>query len=238
MESVIESSKPAKKRIRWFNPDRFRMLPRWAAKLFRLLHGSCEFTILGKEYEEELVAWPGPALVTTWHFSNLAVLYHFADRDAVVMVSKSADGEWSARMLKFLGYRTARGSSGRGGGMALRQMISLVKAGSKVGLVADGSRGPARIVQKGGLFLARHTGARMYPVSMAAKPCWRFPSWDRTVLVRPFSKVVMAFGPPIEVERDATPERLEERRLELERELNRLGTECEVYLGLSGGSAL
>ena len=32
----------------------------------------------------------------------------------------------------------------------------------------------------------------LLPVSMAADPCWRFRSWDRTVLAKPFSKIVMA----------------------------------------------
>jgi lysophospholipid acyltransferase (LPLAT)-like uncharacterized protein len=209
------------------------MLPRWVAKLYRLLHGSCDFTILGREHEEELLAWDGPVLVTSWHFAFPAVIYRLADRDGMVMVSLSGDGEWVARILKHLGYRTARGSSGRGGSAALKHMIAEVKTGSKVGLVADGSRGPARIAQKGGLVLARHTRAPIYPVSMAAKPCWRFPSWDRTVLAKPFAKVVIAYGPAIRVETNATPDRLEFHRETLEAELNRLTERCEAYLNRS-----
>lgn len=58
------------------------------------------------------------------------------------------------------------------------------------------------------------------PVGMAAHPCWRFRSWDKTVLAKPFSKVVMAFGPLIRVEKGATAERIEQYRMELEAGLN------------------
>jgi hypothetical protein len=96
-----------------------------------------------------------------------------------------------------------------------------------MGLIADGSRGPARKAQEGVLLLARHTQAPLVPVSMAAYPCWRFRSWDRTVLARPFSRLVYGFGPPLRVEKDAGPTRMEEKRQELERILNELTAECE-----------
>ena len=72
------------------------------------------------------------------------------------------------------------------------------------------------------------------PVSMAADPCWRFRSWDRTVLAKPFSQIVMAIGPPMWIERDISSAQLEGARLDLETRLNQLTYAAEEAInGLS-----
>lgn len=215
---------------RRFNPDRLPCLPHLLANLIRLLHGSCRFTLLNQEYEAALLRTNPAVIYTSWHFAFPAVIYHFRDRNGLLMVSRSRDGEWVARLLGYLGYPTVRGSAGKGGGMALRQMISHFRAGYPGGFIADGSQGPAQVAQKGILILARHTQVPLVPVSMAADPCWRFRSWDRTVLARPFSHIVLAFGAPIRVDRQTTPDQLEQLRLELEDSLNRLTQEARAAL--------
>jgi lysophospholipid acyltransferase (LPLAT)-like uncharacterized protein len=217
-----------------FHPDRLPFLPSLAATLFRLHHRTCKFTILGGEHEEFAKRCDGPALITSWHFAFPAVVYRYRDYNAVVMVSRSRDGEWVARAMENLGYRCFRGSPGKGGSTALKQLISHIKGTLGGGFLADGSQGPPRIAQKGILLLARYSGAPLLPVSMAARPCWRFRSWDRTVLAKPFSHVVMTIGPPMWIERDISSARLEHARLELERSLNRLTEEAEEALKIIG----
>lgn len=198
----------------------------------RMLHASCHFTILGREYEDSAAATGAPIIYTAWHFAFPAVIYHLRDRRGMVMVSRSRDGERVARVLKHLGYESARGSSNKGGSSALRQVISHLKKGNPGGFIADGSQGPALVAQKGILILARHTQAPLVPVSMAASPCWRFRSWDRTVLAKPFSRIALAYGPPMFVPAKASEEELEAMRLDLEKSLNRLTSQCRSFLGL------
>lgn len=216
---------------RRFHVDRVPFLPRVLAGLIKLLHGSCQFTILGKEYEEAAMAADGPALFACWHFAYPAVVYYFRDRGGMLMVSRSRDGEWAARVVKLLGYEVFRGSPGKGGASALRRIIMELKNGPGCGLIADGSQGPALKAQKGILLLARYSGAPLVPFSMAADPCWRFRSWDRTLLAKPFSHVVFAFGPPIHVARDTSGEEMEQKRVELENSLNALTLKAEEALG-------
>jgi lysophospholipid acyltransferase (LPLAT)-like uncharacterized protein len=209
------------------HPDRFSLLPSLVAALFRLHHRTCKFTILGGEHEEFAHQCDGPALTTTWHFAFPAVVYRFRDGNALAMVSRSRDGEWVARVMQSLGYRCFRGSPGKGGSTALKQLIAHIKGTPGAGLIADGSQGPPRIAQKGILLLARYSGAPLVPVSMAADPCWRFRSWDRTVLAKPFSNIVMAFGAPLWIDRDISPAQLDHARLTLERTLNELTEQAE-----------
>lgn len=211
--------------------DRLSFFPPVIAAAVRALHRSCHFTIIGQEYEDAAAARGGAIIYTSWHFAFPAVIYHLRDRNGMVMVSRSRDGEWVARVLRYLGYSSARGSPGKGGGSALRQVITHLRKGRPGGFIADGSQGPALIAQKGILVLARHTGAPLVPVSMAASPCWRFRSWDRTVLARPFSRVALGFGPSVTVSKNATDDQLEDLREELERSLNHLTARCREALG-------
>jgi len=210
--------------------DRLPWLPSLLGRLLRLWHRSCRFTLLGTRYEEEVLSRGPAVLYACWHFAYPAVIYHFRDRNGMLMVSRSQDGEWIARVLEHMGFRSARGSPGKGGGTALRRMIGHIREGYPGGLIADGSQGPPLVAQKGILILARHTGVPLVPVSMAARPCWRFPSWDRTVLVKPFGHVALAFGPPVRVAPDASSQDLEEVRRTLQERLRELTHQCEEAL--------
>jgi len=202
-------------------------LPPLIAFLLRLVHRTCRFTILGEENYEAGREWGGASIAAFWHCSYPAVLYFFRDGGYVTIISRSRDGELAARMVKSLGYMPFRGSPGKGGATALKQIIAAFRNAPGGGFVADGSQGPARVAQKGLLILSLYSGCPIVPVGMAAYPCWRFGSWDRTVLAKPFSRVVLAFGPMIRVERGAGAEQMEEYRAELERSLNALTDEAE-----------
>jgi lysophospholipid acyltransferase (LPLAT)-like uncharacterized protein len=198
------------------------LLPALIAGAIRLLFKTCRFTVVGGEHLQEGLNLGVPGLCTTWHFAFPAMVYFFRNLNAVLMVSRSRDGELITRILGHLGYQVARGSPGKGGAQALRTMLSYLGKGHHAGLIADGSQGPACVAQKGILLLARYSQGPLLPVSMAARPCWRFGSWDRTVLPKPFSHVVMALGPLIWVERNASSEELETVRRKLEESLNQL----------------
>lgn len=137
------------------------------------------------------------------------------------MVSGSNDGEWVARFLRVRGQIPIRGSKHKGGLLAIKNMAEIMRQqGCNAGIVADGSQGPASRAQKGAVVLARETGAPIVPTGFAARPAYRFNSWDRTILPFPGSKVVMVFGQPIKVPPDARGVFIEEFRRNLEDSLN------------------
>lgn len=203
-------------------------LPPLMAFFFRLLYRSCRFTILGEENFKAGREWGGPSIAAFWHCAFPGILYFFRDSGYLTIISRSRDGELAARIVERLRFKSFRGSPGKGGSTALKQLISAFRKAPGGGFVADGSQGPARIAQKGLLILALHSGSPVVPVGVAANPCWRFRSWDRTVLAKPFSRVVMAFGPLIWVEKGASSERIEQYRLELEAGLNAVTEAAEL----------
>ncbi len=238
MNKETTASKAGKEPARRLHPDQLPFLPATIAGMLKALHKSCNFSILGREHEAEAFSHGGVVLHACWHFAFPAVIYHFKDRNGMLMVSRSRDGELIARILDRLGYTCARGSPGvgKGGSAALKRMLSHLKKGGSAGLIADGSQGPPLVAQKGVILLARFAGAPLLPVSMAANPCWKFPSWDRTVLAKPFSRVALAFGPALQIKRDAEEDELEAQRLLLEERINELTRKCELAVGINPGS--
>ncbi len=207
----------------------FRTVPPAAAAMIRSLHATCSFSAIGVRHLEEALHSDPPCVFTTWHFAFPAVIHFFQRLDGVLMVSRSKDGEWASRIVQALGYRTVRGSSHRGGSQALRAMLRFARRGHRVGFIADGSQGPRCVAQLGILWMARALNRPLLPLTMAAHPCWRLPTWDRTVIAKPFGHVVMAFGDLLHIPRQCSERDLEIYRLQLETQLNTLTKLAERY---------
>lgn len=198
------------------------VLSRLAAGAIRLLHRTCRFETLGEENLRAANEIEEPKIAAFWHFSYPTILYVFRDQGYLTITSRSRDGELAAQVAKNLGFFAFRGSPKKGGAVALKSMIAAFKKSPGGGFVADGSQGPAQIAQKGLLVLAMYSGSPIMPVSIAADRCRRLPTWDKTVLPMPFSRITVSYGPLIRVQRDASALEIEKYRLQLERTLNEI----------------
>jgi lysophospholipid acyltransferase (LPLAT)-like uncharacterized protein len=83
------------------------------------------------------------------------------------------------------------GSRRKGGVQTLRRMADWCRRGYSCGMIADGSRGPARVSQKGPLYLARETQAAILPVAGAARRKVTFDTWDRFELPLPLGRIAL-----------------------------------------------
>jgi lysophospholipid acyltransferase (LPLAT)-like uncharacterized protein len=133
-----------------------------------------------------------------------------------VLASRSRDGEIAARYVARFGLTVVRGSSSRGGGVALRALVAALRRGVDVALVPDGPRGPREQLQGGVVTLAALTGAPVVPLAVSARPARRLRSWDRFLVPLPFARCVLAFGPAVRVDHDGDRDRAAK---ELERAL-------------------
>ena len=147
------------------------------------------------------------------------------------MTSENFDGEWIARIIERFGYQAARGSSSRGGHRALARMRSVALDGAPTAFTVDGPRGPAQCVQPGAVWLASLTGNPVIPFHAETDRYWTARSWDATQVPKPFARVAMVIGEPIDVPNRSDPNRLEEKRVELEDSLYRLSKRARQILG-------
>lgn len=163
-------------------------------------------------------------MLAMWHGRMLLGVEHGRARNWAVLVSPSGDGEISERMLRAFGYRVVRGSSSRGGARALREMLAELRAGSVVILTPDGPRGPRHAMNPGLAWMSRATGFPVVPVGLATNRAWHLSSWDAFTIPKPFARVAIVFGEPIQVAResnasdlDAATESIRERIFDCER---------------------
>ena len=195
------------------------------------LCGTIRWTVEGLEHYDAIQAAGRQPVMAFWHGRIVHATWFFRRRGIVVMISENFDGEWIGRLIERFGYRTARGSTSRGGARALARMRRLALGGAPTGFAVDGPRGPARSVQPGAVWLAGLTGNPVLPVHSEADRFWTARSWDGMQVPKPFARAAMVVGAPIEVPRAAGPELVERKRLELERSLQELAGRARAMLG-------
>ena len=195
------------------------------------LCGTIRWTAEGLEHYDAIQASGRQPVMAFWHGRIVHATWFFRRRGIVVMISENFDGEWIGRLIEKFGYRTARGSTSRGGARALARMRRLALDGAPTGFAVDGPRGPARSVQPGAVWLASLTGNPMLPFHSEADRFWTARSWDGTQVPKPFARAAMVVGEPIEVPRATGPELIERKRLELERALQALAGRARTMVG-------
>ncbi len=148
-----------------------------------------------------------PYVLALWHGRVIPNMMDNYDCGAVTMASRSNDGALAAGIVDQLGLIPTRGSTSRDGREALTDMEEKVRAGEApfAALTVDGPRGPWRKVKVGIVALARRLQVPLIPMSSTCTRAWVLRSWDRMVLPKPFSRVVVAYGEPWSPERLAGP---------------------------------
>lgn len=163
-----------------------------------------------------------PVIFVFWHAQLLPLIHYHREEGIVVLVSDHTDGEYVTRVLERNGFRVVRGSSTRGGARGLRGMMRAAGEGRDLALTPDGPTGPPRVCKPGALTLAQVTGLPLIPMAAGASGAWRFRSWDRFMVPWPFSRIRIAYAPPLRVPVDASTQEMEALRRDLERILNGL----------------
>ncbi|MGB7912880.1 MAG: lysophospholipid acyltransferase family protein [Desulfobaccales bacterium] len=221
-------------KLRWDHPLTRRRLPALARILVQAYLRTCPVELVIDPGLKERLLSGQQALYTTWHCHLLFPLFYVRHYEGqlsplVLMASPSRDGEFIAEVARGLGFAISSGSRRKGGVQALQQMAGYYRRGYSCGLIADGSRGPARVAQNGPLYLARITNGPIVPLAVAASRRKIFQTWDRFVLPLPFSRLVLMVGEPLNVPPEARGAALEALRQELEARLNGLFHQAVHY---------
>ncbi len=197
--------------------------------LIAFLGRTLRWSVEGVEHHDAIVDSGRQPIFAFWHGRILPATIFWQRRGIIVMTSENFDGEWIARIICRFGYGTARGSTSRGGVRALVQLKRDMASGRPAAFTLDGPRGPARVAQPGAVWLAGATGNPLLPFHVEAERHWTMRSWDATQIPKPFSRVAMAVGPPIEVP-DTAESTIEDARRQLESALASLEARAALML--------
>lgn len=178
-----------------------------------------------------------------WHCQifPLANLFHrrlLRHGYPVAMLSSwSRDGELGARLGRGWGALVARGSSTHGGTAGLRSLYRTIREHRSAAVtLPDGPKGPPGEAKPGTAVLAQLTGLPILPLGLAISRAWRVNSWDRMLIPKPFSHILIACGDPIQVPRSVSNEGLAATTATLQSTLDGLTEQAEAAVKQSKGA--
>lgn len=183
-------------------------------------------------HEDRFDGVPVSRIICGLHARGLAACWAWRGRGFWTMVSMSRDGELQNKVYTRLGFRTVRGSSGRGGTRATIEAIKLLRSGRETLLIAvDGPRGPRGIAQLGAVLMAKKSGAALVPVGFSSDRRWRLGRWESYMVPKPFSRMAVVFGEPLYVGQNASDDELERVRQSLEDAILAADDEADSVVG-------
>ncbi len=194
---------------------------RLANSIIWLILKTCRIEVTGAEHLQG--GDGGKFILMLWH-NRLTItpqLLHLVtpNRSYAAVVSNSRDGQILAEMIN----RYPQGSLIRVPHdlrhEALRKMVKTLKENDAVPVITpDGPRGP-KYKAKGGIAVAAKIAkARIVPLSWQANREWIFKTWDEMSLPKPFSKIKLVIGNPMDINEKSS----EEAASMIEHELNTL----------------
>ena len=157
----------------------------------------------------------GPEIYCFWHQCVLPCAFYFRKSGAVILISRSFDGELITRTLRLFGFDAVRGSSSRGGREGAMGLARVIELGHTAIFTADGPRGPIYQTKMGPIKLAQLTGAPIGAFHLEPKHAHRINSWDRFLVPMPFTRICVSWAQWTKVSADLPTEQFETKRQEL-----------------------
>jgi len=202
--------------------------------VIRLLGPTLRYEVMGWQHAERVYASKKQIIWAFWHRVIIPIVWWYRNHGVVIMNTTAFDGQWTRKVIEWLGFGTAQGSSSRGGLRGLTVMAKRLGEGVDCGFTIDGPRGPRYLAKPGPVILARKTGCPVMVFHIGVDRGITFEkTWDHFLLPKPFARAVILFAPPIYVPPDANPEALEAKHAEMQRELERVRDIAESWFSMS-----
>ena len=201
--------------------------------VIRMLGPTLRYEVLGWQHAERVYASGKRCIWAFWHRIILPIVWWYRNHGVVVMNTTAFDGQWTRKVIEWLGFGTAQGSSSRGGLRGLAVMARRLEEGVDCAFTIDGPRGPRYVAKPGPVMLARKTGCPILVFHIGVDRGKTFlETWDHFLLPAPFARTAILFAPPIYVPRDASAELMEAKQAEMQRELERMRDIAESWFSL------
>ncbi len=164
-----------------------------------------------------------------WHGTMLLPWFLHRDDGFAALTSKSKDGDLLAKQLKHWKYRVVRGSSSKGGDVALGVMVDLAKNSYSISITPDGPRGPEHKFRAGAVITAKKSGVPIVLMGIGIKSKKKLKSWDKFQIPNPFSNVKVIYSEPFYVGAKLSYDETSKIIDECEQKLNGLQKEAENF---------
>jgi len=216
--------------LKWSRRIQIPIIAAIVYSVIRLLGPTLRFEVLGWHHAEKVYAAKKQCIWAFWHRVIIPIVWWYRNHGVVVMNTTAFDGQWTRKVIEWLGFGTAQGSSSRGGLRGLAVKARRIEEGKDGAFTIDGPRGPRYIAKPGPVMLARKTGAPIMVFHVGVDRGRTFEkTWDHFLLPMPFARAVILFAPPIFVPKDASAELMDAKHAEMQKELERVRDVAEAW---------
>lgn len=177
-----------------------------------------------------------PVIIVFWHSRAMLVTKVWPRKFPVYGIfSTHSDGRMIGKIYNWLGIKNILTSSKStvSAKEVVFKFLKLLKSGVSAGLTPDGPLGPAQTITTDSIFLfAKSSGAPIVPLYVSANRVKFFKSWDRFMLVKPFSKSVVEVGDFVFVNKNATNDDIQNIKKNLEKVMRDKTKELDEKMGV------
>jgi len=169
-------------------------------KLVNILCWSLKIELKNKESIEKLKKENKNFIVAFWHGTMLLPWYLHRNEQVAALISKSKDGDLLAKLLRTWNYQVIRGSSSKGGDVALNIMIDYARNKNSIAITPDGPRGPEKKLKAGVVITAKKSGLPVVLMGVGYKNKNLLKNWDKFQIPAFFSRANVVYSEPVYVD--------------------------------------
>lgn len=177
-----------------------------------------------------------PVIIVFWHSRIMLVTKVWPKKFPVYGIfSTHSDGRMIGKIYNWLGIKNILTSSKStvSAKEVVFKFLKLLKSGVSAGLTPDGPLGPAQTITTDSIFLfAKSSGAPIVPLYASANRVKLLNSWDRFMLVKPFSKSVVEVGDFVFVDKNASAEDIQKIKSDLESVMRKKTASLDKQMGV------
>ena len=173
-----------------------------------IVYISSQKTFINKDNFNKLILENKSFIYALWHDQLLLSPFTWQTKNRIdILISKHKDGDIIADLIKYHGFNSIRGSTNNPSKekekntiSSIRKIIKTLKANVSIGITPDGPRGPRHKVSEGTINIARISNKIILPMALAYKEQWVLNTWDKFIIPKPFNKICIVWGDPIDIE--------------------------------------
>ena len=209
------------------------VVPRLVWALLSIIGRTWRFEVIVEEGVTPVIFGQkaGPEIYCFWHQCVLPCTMYFRKSGAVILISRSFDGELITRILRLFGFDAVRGSSSRGAREGLLGLKEVIETGRTAIFTADGPLGPIYQTKMGPIKLAQTTSAPIGAFHLQPERAWVMNSWDRFLVPKPFTRIIVSWAKWTQVPAETQPDQFETHRQQLNDAIERARLRAFAHLG-------
>ena len=142
-------------------------------------------------------------ILCVWHARLLSVVHNLKNEKVNALAGTHQDADIISRVAASWGWNMIRGSSKEKGDIAYRKIFKILREKQNIFFITpDGPTGPPKIPKLGIIRASQKTQTKIIPIGVYSTKNWGFTNWDTFFLEKPFGKVFIKYGAPIQFEKN------------------------------------